>query len=207
VPAAIKDKIWSNMKEKIKFPAGVEDVVKNAMFINMGRLFRKWKSKLNTNYVKKGLVPKHMVKITEVQWKEFVQQKIDPKAIAISNEYAEMSKKNIYPHHMGSKGYVAKIPDWKKKIEKVVSVSNPNPVEDNEERTMNWLLAWSELTQDGKLVHKKKGVVAVQEKAVQLTEKKRLVLFKADRENDILSGALGNAEKTRRIRGVASQMS
>jgi hypothetical protein len=44
VPMAIKDKIWSNMKEKIKFPAGEEDVVKNVMFINMGRLFRKWKS-------------------------------------------------------------------------------------------------------------------------------------------------------------------
>jgi hypothetical protein len=73
VPTAIKDKIWSNMKEKIKFPAGVEDVVKNVMFINMGKLFRKWKSELNTNYVKKGLVPKHMCKITEVQWKEFVQ--------------------------------------------------------------------------------------------------------------------------------------
>jgi hypothetical protein len=73
VPAAIKDKIWSNMKEKIKFSASAEDIVKNAMFINMGRLFRKWKSKLNTNYVKKGLVPKHMGKIIEVQWKECVQ--------------------------------------------------------------------------------------------------------------------------------------
>jgi hypothetical protein len=42
VSAAIKDKIWSNMKEKkIKFPAGAEDVVKNAMFANMGRLFCK----------------------------------------------------------------------------------------------------------------------------------------------------------------------
>jgi hypothetical protein len=41
VPAAIKDKIWSNMKEKIKFPAGAEDVVKNMIFINMGRLFHK----------------------------------------------------------------------------------------------------------------------------------------------------------------------
>jgi hypothetical protein len=41
VHVAIKDKIWSNMKEKIKFPAGAEDVVRNAMFINMGRLFRK----------------------------------------------------------------------------------------------------------------------------------------------------------------------
>jgi hypothetical protein len=137
VSATIKDKIWSNMKEKIKFPAGVVDVMKNAMFINMGRLFRKWKSELNTNYVKKGLVPKHMGKITEVQWKEFVQQKIDPKTLAISNEYAEMSKMNIYPHHMGSKGYVAKIPEWKKKIEEVVSVGNPNPIEDIEERIVN----------------------------------------------------------------------
>jgi hypothetical protein len=67
VLAAIKDKIWSNMKEKIKFPTGAEDVVKNTMFINMGRLFCKWKSELNTNYVKKGLVPKHIGKITEVQ--------------------------------------------------------------------------------------------------------------------------------------------
>jgi hypothetical protein len=166
VTAAIKDKIWSNMKEKIKFSAGVEDVVKNVMFINMGRLFRKWKSELNTNYMKKGLVPKHMGKTIEVQWKEFVQQKTDPKALAISNEYAEMSKKNIYPHHMGSKGHVAKILEWKKKIEEAVSAANPNLVEDIEERTVNSLLARSELTQDGKLVHKKKGVTAVQEKAV-----------------------------------------
>jgi hypothetical protein len=69
--------------------------VKNVMFINMGRLFHKWISELNTKYMNKGLMPKYMGKITEAQWKEFVQQKIDPKALAISNEYAEMSKKNI----------------------------------------------------------------------------------------------------------------
>jgi hypothetical protein len=38
---------------------------------------------------------------------------------------------------MGSKGYVAKIPEWKKKIEEAVSVGNPNPVEDIKERTVN----------------------------------------------------------------------
>jgi hypothetical protein len=84
--------------------------LKSAMLINMGMLFRKWKSKMNTNYVKKGLVPKYMGKITEAQWKEFIQQKADPKALATSNEFAEMSKKNIYPHLMGSSGYVGKIP-------------------------------------------------------------------------------------------------
>jgi hypothetical protein len=75
------------MKEKIKFPAGAEDVVKNVIFINMRRLFCKWKSKLNMKYMKNGLVPKYMGKITEIQWKEFAQQKIDHKAFAISNEY------------------------------------------------------------------------------------------------------------------------
>jgi hypothetical protein len=69
---------------------------------------------------------------------------------------------------------------------------------------MNWLLARSELTQDGKLMHKKKGVAAFEEKAVELTTKKRLGLFKSDRENDVLSEALSNAEHTGRICGVAS---
>jgi hypothetical protein len=207
VHVAIKDKILSNMKEKIKCPASAEDDVKNTMFINMGRLFYKWKFELNTKYVKKGLLPKHMGKITEAQWKEFVKEKTDPKALAISIEYAEMSKKNIYPHHMGSSGYVTKIPEWKKKIEEAINAGNPNPVEDIEDRIMNWLLARSELTHDSKLVHKKKGVVAVQEKVVLLTEKKRLGFFKSDRENDVLSGALDNAKHTRHIHGVASQMS
>jgi hypothetical protein len=180
--------------------------VKSAMLINMGWLFRKWKSEMNRNYVKKGLVAKHMSKITEAQWKEFVQQKTDPKAIAISNEFAEMSKKKIYPHRLGSSIYVGKIPNWKKKIKETVNANNPNPVDDIEERTMNWLLARSELTQDGNLVRKKKGVAVVQEKAVELTAKKRLGIFKSNRENGVLSGALGNVEHTGHIRGIASQM-
>jgi hypothetical protein len=71
---------------------------------------------------------------------------------------------------------------------------------------VNWLLAWSELTQDDKLVHKKKGVAAVQEKAVELTAKQRLGQFKTDMEKDVFSGALGTAEHIGRIRGIASQM-
>jgi hypothetical protein len=61
------------MKEKINFSAGAEGVMKSAMLINIGRLFRKWKSEMNTNYMKKGLVPKHMGKIIEAQWKKIIQ--------------------------------------------------------------------------------------------------------------------------------------
>jgi hypothetical protein len=159
---------------------------------------------MNRNYVKKGLVSKHIGKITEAQWKEFIQQKTNPDALATSKECAEMSKKNIYPHHMGSSGYVGKIAEWKQKIEEVISASNPNPVEDIDERVMNWLLAWSKSTQDGKLVHKEKGVATVQEKAVELTVEQRLGQFKSDWEKGIFSGALSTAEHTGCIRGIAS---
>jgi hypothetical protein len=47
--------------------------VKSAMLINMGRLFCKWKSEMNMNHVKNGLVLKHMGKITEAQWNKFVR--------------------------------------------------------------------------------------------------------------------------------------
>jgi hypothetical protein len=117
-----------------------------------------------------------------------------------------MVKKNIYPHRMGSRRYIGKIPEWKKKIEEALSAGNPNSVDDIEERTVNWLLTLSELTQDSKLVHKKKGVATVQEKAIELTAKKRLGLFMSDTENDVLSGALDNAEHIGHICGVASQM-
>jgi hypothetical protein len=71
---------------------------------------------MNRKYVKKQLVPKYMGKITQAQWEEFVKQKIEPEALAISNKFAEISKKNIYPHHLGSIGYVGKVREWKKKL-------------------------------------------------------------------------------------------
>jgi hypothetical protein len=58
---------------------------------------------MNRKYVKKQLVQKHMGKITQAQWEEFVQQKTDHEALATSDKFAEISMKNIYPHHFGVK--------------------------------------------------------------------------------------------------------
>jgi hypothetical protein len=71
---------------------------------------------MNRKYVKKQLVPKYMGKITHAQWKEFVKQKTEPEALAISDKFAEISKKKIYLHHLGSSGYVDKVGEWKKKL-------------------------------------------------------------------------------------------
>jgi hypothetical protein len=50
-----------------------------------------------------------MGKITRVQWEEFVKQKTELETLAISDKFAEISKKNIYTHHLGSSGYVGKV--------------------------------------------------------------------------------------------------
>jgi hypothetical protein len=66
VPRTTREQLWSNIKEKIKFPDGVdEEFVKSATFIRMGWLIHRWKLDLNKKYVKKQLVPKHVGKITQ----------------------------------------------------------------------------------------------------------------------------------------------
>jgi hypothetical protein len=76
VPQTTKEQLWRNIMEKIKYPDGVdEELLKTVTLITMGRLFRRWKSDMNRKYMKKQLVPKHMGKITQAQWEEFVKQK------------------------------------------------------------------------------------------------------------------------------------
>jgi hypothetical protein len=75
-------------------------------------------------------------------------------------------KKNIYPHHLRSSGYVGKVGEWKKKLEETVTTDKPNPLEGVEERTQHWILAWSNLTEDGTLFYKNKEVGEVQQKAL-----------------------------------------
>jgi hypothetical protein len=161
---------------------------------------------MNRKYVKEQLVPKHMGKITQAQWEEFVQQKTEPEALATSGKFAEISKKNIYPHHLGSSEYVGKVGEWKKKLEQNVIAGKPNPLDVVEERTQHWILTRSNLTKDNTLVYKKKEVDEVQQKALQVAAKQRLGLFQSDRKNDQLKESLGNPEHTGRIRGVGSQM-
>jgi hypothetical protein len=126
---------------------------------------------MNKKYVNKKLVPKHIGKVTQAQWEEFVKQKTNPDALAISDKFAQISKKNIYPHHLVSSGYVNNIAEWKKKLEETVSANKHNLLKGIEERTQHWLLARSNLTEDITLVYKKKEVVTVQEKALQVAAK------------------------------------
>jgi hypothetical protein len=106
-----KEQLQRNITEKVNYPDGVdEEFVKSVKLISIGQLFHRWKSDMNWEYVKKQLVPKHMGKITQAQWEEFVKQKTKPKALAISDKFVEISK-NI-PITWGQ----ADMSEWKKKL-------------------------------------------------------------------------------------------
>jgi hypothetical protein len=64
---------------------------------------------MNRKYVKKQLILKHLGKIIHAHWEEFVKQKTEHKALAINDKFAKISKKNIYPYHLGSSGYISKV--------------------------------------------------------------------------------------------------
>jgi hypothetical protein len=92
--------------------------------------------------------------------------------------------------------------------EETVSAGKPNLLEGVKERTQHWLLARSNVTEGGStLIYKKKEVIVVQQKALQVAAEQRLDLLQSDRENDQLKEALSNPEHTGHIYGVSSQMS
>jgi hypothetical protein len=115
VPAATKDKIWSNMKGKIKFPADAEDVVKNAMFINMERLSRKWKSKLNTNYMKKGLVPNIWVKLQRFSGKNLFNRRPILKPLPSVMNMLRCRRRTSIPITWDQRDMLLKFPNGRRK--------------------------------------------------------------------------------------------
>jgi hypothetical protein len=96
--------------EKIKYPDGVdEEFVKSATLIHMGRLFHRWKSDMNRKYMKKQLVSKHMGKITQAQWEEFVKQKTKSEALASVINLLRFQRRTSIPITWGQADMLVKL--------------------------------------------------------------------------------------------------
>ena len=76
--------------------------------------FRNWRSELNTKFMKKGLdATKKYPRIIVAKWKTFVDQKTSEEFLSMSQANAELTKKNIYHHRLGTGGYQHAIPKWR----------------------------------------------------------------------------------------------
>jgi hypothetical protein len=69
---------------------------------------------MNRKYVKKQLVPKHIGKITQAQWEEFVKQKTEPEALATNDKFAEILKIISIPITWGQADMSVKLENGRK---------------------------------------------------------------------------------------------
>jgi len=80
-------------------------------------------------------------RITAAKWKTFVEQKTSEEFLSMSQANAELAKKNIYHHCLGTSGYQRAIPKWRAEevARRVVGLSVL--LEDVPERARDWLHA------------------------------------------------------------------
>ncbi|KAJ1277319.1 hypothetical protein BS78_05G285700 [Paspalum vaginatum] len=176
-----KDLLWKELKKCFQFPHGTNDKVKAYALKQMGIAYRKWKTILNTKYLKNDLTPfAEFGKITEAQWEEFKRQRTTVEAIELSRANSALAKRDVHKPRLGPGG------------EDLIAKGLADPYEGLNDRTFLWVR--------GK--HETEEVV----KQIKLwAEKEKEGTFVSDRENDCLTQGLGTPEHGGRVRGISSK--
>src|SRR5437016_13341718 len=99
----------------------------------------------------------------------------------------------MHPHTMGSSGYAGKIPIWQKKIEDAINTGKEIPYANLDERSKNSMLGRRSTSSScAELSFNKPETQEVVKKIAEIQAQVTHGSFVPDRENDILTKALGN---------------
>ena len=207
VPEDRKSEMWNQVRRTIRFPEEGIDRAKKTTMKTLCNIFRDYKSMLNCNFVKKGLVPfEKYGNISKDDWNLFVEQKTSAEAKELSDKMIELNKKNKYKPHLGPGGYRGKVTKWRAKEQELASKGKPNPLQGLPERTKNWIHARSVLTDEGELIVKdSEAEEVIQEIKGPLKEKVEKGEFVPLYHKDILTAGIGTKEHGGRTRGVSSK--
>jgi len=172
-------------------PCGFRQVMKST-----AKAWRTHKSKLKTQFIKKGLTLFQKHPYIELEdWKEFVQFTETEEAKKESERYKLLREQYKHEHCMGPCGYEGMQAQWDEEDRKLAALGIPNPYEEYPEgRTRNWLRARSKLVIS-------EGVTTIEwktEATKRLSEeiKEKQAHAKSSgltwiRENDVLTQCLG----------------
>nr|AAP52486.2 transposon protein, putative, CACTA, En/Spm sub-class [Oryza sativa Japonica Group] len=131
-----------------------------------------------------------------------------PEEIQRSQKYAELAKKNKFPHRLGFAGYAPKVEQWTKEEEEMRKKGQPVPMEEWTQRSGNWVIARTpKITDERKVSFEDPELQSVADKIENLSSSQKKGFFKPKREKDVLSTALGTPEHGGRVQGVSSKMS
>jgi hypothetical protein len=87
------------------------------------------------------LDPTKRYKITSRQWAVFLEQRRELEFLARSEANNELTKKNKYHHHLGTRGYQCQVPKWRQEEAAKKATGLPTLSEQLGERTANWIRA------------------------------------------------------------------
>src|SRR5438128_8546428 len=107
---------------------------------------------------------------------------------------------------MGSSGYAASIPKWEKELEDAIIAGKQIPYANLDDRSKNWMLGrrWTS-SSCAELNFNKPETVEVVNKLAEIQAQVTQGSFVPDRENDVLTKALGNKEHSGQTRGFGSK--
>ncbi|CAO2147652.1 unnamed protein product [Urochloa humidicola] len=168
----------------------------------MGERFKQFRCYLN-KLVKEGREPEWDDYPTQrPYWEEFVRYKLSEEAQTISAKNTQNARKNPNPHNIGSRGIVRKLPEWQAQLEELERSGVARETLDWEMRCLIYALSHGNTHgPDGKLVSKDKRAEHLVNRIRQVREEVERGEFVPERENDVLTRALGNKEHYDRVRG------
>ena len=130
-------------------------------------------------------------------------QKTSPEALELSARNTELAKRNMHRHHLSPGGYYGKEEQFRKMEEEAAS-SRAYNLQGFSKRTRNWILSRNKEASRALKFNKPETEQAVS-KILKYGEEKEKGSFKASRERDELSLALGNPEHIGHVRGLGKR--
>lgn len=210
VDVLLKNSLWEEIKRRFTYPLGTnEELNRSYALSTCAKALRQFRWKLNQKYVKKGEMPfKEYGFITQERWDKFVRYHTSEDAMDKSEKFSLLAKRNLYPHHLGSTGYVVKKKKWRREEREAVVAGKPIEYEGLNERTRDFLKARrpKQLAQ-GKSKFNEPQTEEAEKKILAFVTAEQAGTFTPHREKDQLSAALGNPEHRGRVRGMSSRMS
>src|SRR6266511_1483432 len=108
---------------------------------------------------------------------------------------------------MGSSGYAVSIPKWEKELEDTIIAGKQIPYVNLDDRSKNWMLGRRSTSSScAELSFNKPETVEVVNKLAEIQAQATQGSFVPDRENDVLTKALGTKEHPGRTRGFGSKV-
>ena len=129
-------------------------------------------------------------------------------AKAKGQEYSELAKKNVLPHHLGMTGYATKRKKWRQEEIEADAAGLENPFKEVDERGRDYFYARRpKKLKQGMAKYNEPKAKEAEKALISISAAKQQGKFKPVGQHDLLTEVLGNPEHHGRVRGISSRHS